>query len=480
MLRRPPTLLAARCAVVAALVTVPSVLAVPAGAQEVPAAPRPAGTAPQADFDCDGYADVAASAPGGSIAGRARAGYITVVHGSASGADTGRRQVISQASAGVPGEPAADARFGFRTVARDLDGDGCTDLAVQASGTASAIVLWGSARGLSGGTALPAAAGTDGENLVGGDFNGDGHADLVGGSTLSEEWGDLRVLYGPFDRGGAPAVTGDLSTGEVFEPRDLAAGDVTGDGKDDLVSLHDFEEMAKPTHFWRATADGFEPGADNIVSGDTATIGDVDGDGFGDLVLRTVPGGVVENLPYDEGTVKVVYGSAAGPGSRTTVIGQGTAGVPGAGEEGDQFGDALDAGDVNADGYADIAVGVPYEDIAGGGVDAGAFVLLKGGAKGLTGSGAQAFHQHTSGVPGVAEAGDRFGAALALLDTDADGRADLAAGAPGEDGTTLDTGAGWVLRGADGGLTTAGVVSYGPGALGAPEAGARLGDAYPR
>ncbi|MGI5470220.1 integrin alpha [Streptomyces sp. CA-132043] len=66
-----------------------------------------------------------------------------------------------------------------------------------------------------------------------------------------------------------------------------------------------------------------------------------------------------------------------------------------------------------------------------------------------------------------------------MLDTDKDGKADLAAGAPGEDGTSLkDTGAVWALRGAAGGLTTTGAVSYGPGALGAPEAGAGLGSGF--
>ncbi|WP_238153882.1 FG-GAP and VCBS repeat-containing protein [Streptomyces xinghaiensis] len=479
MRRRIRPSLVARCAVVAALATVPSLLALPASAGESAPAARPAGLAPQPDFDGDGHADVASSAPGATIGGLAEAGYVVVVYSSSGGVETERRHVISQATAGVPGSPAAGGRFGHRTVARDLDGDGYTDLAVETPGTSSVTVLWGSRFGLDGGTVLPVSAGTSGDSLTGGDFNGDGHADLVGVSSVSEEWGDLRILYGPFTRGAAPAGTADVPTGRVFEPRDLVAGDITGDGRDDLVSLHDFEEMTEPAIFWRGTATGLARGSASPGRGASAVIGDVDGDGHGDLVMRTVPGGVNEDLPTDPGSVKVVYGTADGPGTRTAVIDQDTAGVPGASEAGDQFGAALAAGDVTGDGRADIAAGVPHEDLPAG-ADAGAVVLLKGAAGGLSGTGARAFHQDTAGVPGIAEAGDRFGAALALQDTDGDGLDDLAAGAPLEDGSFRDSGAVWVLRGAAASLTTTGIVSFGPSAFGAPEAGARLGQALPR
>ncbi|OEV25562.1 hypothetical protein AN219_25635, partial [Streptomyces nanshensis] len=67
------------------------------------------------------------------------------------------------------------------------------------------------------------------------------------------------------------------------------------------------------------------------------------------------------------------------PGAhRTSTLTQNSPGVPGVNEEGDEFGKALAAGDVNGDGYADIAVGVPGEDIGSGasGKDAGAVVQL--------------------------------------------------------------------------------------------------------
>ncbi|QLH26508.1 FG-GAP and VCBS repeat-containing protein [Streptomyces sp. Rer75] len=474
----------ARCATVVALVTTPVLLAAPsAGAAE--ARTTAAASAPRVDFNKDGYADLAVSAPTGTVDGKDKAGYVAVVYGSASGADTGHRQVVSQAAEGVPGDPAASARFGDTTVARDLDGDGYTDLAVQTGNKPAITVLWGSANGLTGGTELPAG---DGDSfgysaIAGGDFNGDGQADLVDTVTLNEgsddESAGLRVRFGPFTRDGKEAGSTVGDTGRFDVPTSLTAGDITGDGKDDLVSTHAFEEMSQSTLFFKGGAELAQPV--HLTDAASAAIGDVDKDGRGDLVLRTVPGDVVENLPYDHGTLKVLYGTASGPSTtRTATIDQNTAGVPGVNEDGDQFGYSLSADDVNGDGYADVAVGIPYEDLEAGQKDAGSVVQLYGGSGGLSGTGAQAFTQDTAGVPGAAEAGDSFGAAVQHADTDGDGKSDLSVGAPGEDGVHTSSGAAWALRGASAGLTTDGIVSFGPDGLGAPEAGAALGSGFPR
>ncbi|MET8178036.1 FG-GAP and VCBS repeat-containing protein [Streptomyces sp. NPDC005336] len=473
----------ARCATVVALVTTPALLAAPsAGAAE--ARTTTAAGAPRTDFNKDGFADVAVSAPTGTAGGKAKAGYVAVVYGSASGADTAHRQVISRATEGVPGDPAASARFGSRTVARDLDGDGYTDLAVQTGDSPAITVLWGSANGLSGGTQLPAGDGDAfGAGIIaGGDFNGDGQADLVDVVDLraseDNESAGLRVRFGPFTRDGAAAGSATVDTGKIDRPTSLTVGDITGDGKDDLFSTHAFEEDAEPSLFWKGGTDGLGKTPTSIVAAATATVGDLDKDGRGDLIVRTIPSNIVENLPYDHGTIKVLYGSASGPSTtRTRVIDQNTAGVPGINEDGDQFGSSLSAGDVNGDGYADVAVGIPDEDLDSV-KDAGSVVQLYGGAGGLTGTGAQAFTQDTAGVPGAAEAGDRFGAAVRLGDTNGDGKADLSAGAPDEDGAYTSSGAAWVLRGRTGGLTTDGVVSFGPSGLGAPEADAALGSDF--
>ncbi len=94
--------------------------------------------------------------------------------------------------------------------------------------------------------------------------------------------------------------------------------------------------------------------------------------------------------------------------------------------------------DFNGDGIADLAIGVPFEDI-GTAADAGAVNVLFGGPLGPSAGGANGspsdflLHQNLAGVPGVSEAGDQFGRALATGDFDADGFSDLAIGVPFDD-----------------------------------------------
>ncbi|MDX2841697.1 FG-GAP repeat protein, partial [Streptomyces ipomoeae] len=130
--------------------------------------------------------------------------------------------------------------------------------------------------------------------------------------------------------------------------------------------------------------------------------------------------------------------------------------------------DAATPYDFNGDGYADLAVGAPYESSA-----SGAVTVLYGSAQGLTTTNARTLTQSTSGVPGSSESGDHFGTRVLLTDTTKDGRADLTIGGPGED---TNDGAVWWLKSA----TTSGAKSFGPttvgvSASGSPAFGAILG-----
>ncbi|MGH3309937.1 MAG: FG-GAP-like repeat-containing protein [Streptomyces sp.] len=433
------------------------------------------------DFNGDGYNDLAVGAPGNADF----TGYLSIVYGSASGLDPATRTVIDQNTPGVPDTAEPGDYFGDTLAARDLDGDGITDLAVLSRGETteaprgegSVTLLWGAKAGLSGKDAALLRPGQGeqvfglGSNLTGGDFNGDGDQDLLmwrGGD------GGHSVLRGPFTRTGtwAGEQKVELTQGDS-EVMSVVAGDVTGDGADDLAVLESMEEMARPGDFFTGGKNGLRHSS-TLPHGATGAIGDFDKDGYGDLAYRAVPGGVVENLPYDSGTVKVRYGTASGPGQRTATFTQATPGVPGANEKADQFGGTLAAGDVTGDGYADLAAGVPFEAI-GDKKEAGSFVLLKGGAKGLTGTGAQAMSQDFAAVPGVAEASDRFGGAVRLLDFGKDAKADLAVSAPGEN---EKNGAAWYFPGGAKGLTTSGVRSFAPGDVGAPAAAAGFGRTF--
>ena len=120
------------------------------------------------------------------------------------------------------------------------------------------------------------------------------------------------------------------------------------------------------------------------------------------------------------------------------------------------FGEALAAGDLDGDGYADLAVGVPNATVDGVKY-AGAAVVLHGRAGGITADGSQLWSQDSPGVADTAEnevdteggllGGDLFGSALAIGDFDRDGYGDLAVGVPHEQVSARDDGAVNVLYG---------------------------------
>ncbi|MGW7274391.1 FG-GAP-like repeat-containing protein [Streptomyces sp. NPDC054864] len=437
------------------------------------------------DFDGDGYQDVAVAAPGAKVGGHAQAGHITVSYGSASGLDPARTTVITQDTAGVPGTSGDNQVFGYAMISRDLDADGLTDLAVVARDyrpennvNGSVIVLWGRKTGVSGQGAVRVGAPANaqvGDDITAGDFDGDGNADLFMGN--GEDYDYHAVLYGPFARGGTPAREQQVKVYSTDNSiNSTATGDFNGDGIEDLATFYVYENHAEGGKLWLGTEAGLSTAPRPLSSASSTAVADFDQDGSADLATRIFPGGDTEGTEEDPGTVKIYYGSPAGPSqTRTQTITQSTAGVPGASEKGDQFGGRLSTGDVNGDGYPDLAAGVPGEAI-GSKAKAGAVVLLKGGEDGLTGKGAQAFHQDTAGVPGVAESGDVFGGSLRVLDVTGDGKADLVAGAPGENlGAVVNGGAAWMLRGTASGATASQSVAFNPVDIGAPAGQALFG-----
>ncbi|WP_327355432.1 FG-GAP and VCBS repeat-containing protein [Streptomyces sp. NBC_01304] len=443
-----------------------------AGPSSAAAAERPV-----IDFNGDGFADLAVSAPGGTVAGTAEAGYISVSYGGSGGVGAGGRVLLTQDSPGVPGDVTENGSFGFDTTVADFDGDGYTDLA--AAGQLGSVILWGSADGLGAGVALAGSPDT----LESGDFNGDGHADLVTDVFPENEEGTIgmTIQYGPLSRAGVPSRSDVIATSDAdgSGTYDFVVGDINGDGADEIITSHGFEEMAHNGKLWTGGANGTSHTSKKVTSFQNGVIGDVNGDGFGDFVFRDT-GDVWEGDDYGAGNVTVTYGSAAGLSTRTKVITQDSPGVPGVGESedgstnfgGDQFGYDLAAGDMTGDGIDDIAVGVPGEDIGSGSAakkDAGSVVLLKGAASGLSGTGATAFNQSTADVPGASETEDYFGARVLLLDVNNNNRADLAVAAINEDGAQQDSGAFWLFRGSKNGPVTTNIASFGPAALGATE-----------
>ncbi|MCI0727775.1 MAG: VCBS repeat-containing protein, partial [Chloroflexi bacterium] len=191
-----------------------------------------------------------------------------------------------------------------------------------------------------------------------------------------------------------------------------------------------------------------ETGAGTPPRGGGANYG---ADPYSDLVV----GARYENVGaiVATGAANVLYGSAGGAQAESNQFWhQDSANVEGVAEEFDEFSFSLAVGDFNGDGYADLASGVPGEDV-GADIDAGAVNILYGTAGGLSADGDQRWHQGSAGIEGSAEANDLFGHSLAAGDFNGDGYADLAIGVPGEDvGDSIDAGAVNVLYGTAAGL----------------------------
>ncbi|BAU87878.1 hypothetical protein SLA_7012 [Streptomyces laurentii] len=406
------------------------------------------------DFNGDGYRDAVLPAPGAYVAGHQRAGAVVVLYGSKSGLSTSRRAVVTQNSAGVPGAAELGDGFGSATATADLNGDGYADLVVSAVGedtpqgqdSGMVTVLWGSGTGLTSGTVLP--------TPHPGTYFGLDVAALSTGPGAKTEvlvagYAGATRFTGPFTSGGTYGQAVEIR--ETPSLASVALGDFDRGGYPDeaavTVRQHDLSGGA----VYIAPGSGDPQQAGN---GLTTATGDVNGDGYADLVVGDPD--EPEKAGADGapgGRVLLWYGSAQGIArdAKPVQLTQDTPGVPGGSEKGDEFGAALAVADLNRDGLADIVVGSPGEDT--GPADAGTVTIVPGRRTGALGSGSYVFTQDTPDVPGGGEPGDKFGNALAAGDINKDGNPELFISAEAENNYT---GAIWVLPGGTGGPTAKG------------------------
>ncbi|AZM51675.1 esterase [Streptomyces sp. WAC 01529] len=446
------------------------------------------------DFNGDGYEDVLVGAPGATVSGHKGAGLVTVQYGSTRGIGTSNAARFSQSTSGVAGAAEAGDGFGKAVATGDLDGDGYDDAVVGIPGediddqadAGGVAILWGSKSGLTGSasdwlqTQEPTKGEQFGVGLAAAHLTGDTPGDVL--AVLDRDDLELFAYDASPQPGQAPLRRQDtqrLSAAAEERhilPKSLTTGDYDDNGYADLVVSGVTVGPEEPGHGWSMH---FAGGAEGLTykgdlrGGPAAASGDINNDGYDDLVTGEPASPDDGGETMTGGLVGVRYGTADGLGEEAKWWTQGSAGVPGNPERGDGWGADLSVADTNGDGYADVAIGAPGEDI-GTVADAGAVWVLRGSENGVTATGAKSFDQDSADIPGVPEKGDKWGAQVRLSDPNNDGRFGLLAAAPGEnagDGTV------WVLSAGTGGVTASGSWTYGGASLGAPGTGAAFGAA---
>jgi hypothetical protein len=297
------------------------------------------------DVNGDGYGDLAVASPG--------SGRVYVYRGSPSGVAT------------VP----IPVTIGGITLAGagDVNGDGYADIIVGIyDGNGSAHVYHGSASGLTA-TAATSLAGRDGmDSYFGlsvasaGDVNGDGYSDvIVGAFGANNRTGAAYVYLGSVSgvsTAPATSLVGSDGTNMHYGVAVASAGDVNGDGYSDVVVANDYAGgYGGAAYVYLGSAVGLPTVPARSLTGSgqfgqsVASAGDVNGDGFGDLVV----GGLAANGGVGE--VRVFAGSASGVVVAPAIV------LPGRATGQGYFGrSVVGAGDVNGDGYADVFIGAEY------------------------------------------------------------------------------------------------------------------------
>ena len=343
------------------------------------------------------------------------------------------------------GDSAGDYLGRSVSCAGDVNGDGIPDLIVGAYLDDNNGANSGSARVFSGvdGSVLYTFDGKKKKHWFGwsvsgaGDVNGDGFADVVIGAPHTRKDGKNRL-------GSARVFSGKNGKGLfIFHgnfPEDQlgysvsGAGDVNGDGLADVIVGAPYaKKKNKGTAWVLAGPDGSVLHAfhgdspDDHFGWTVSGAGDLNGDGFGDLLV---------GAPFDDKDSKFDNGSAqVFSGKDGSVLYTFTGD-----SSGDFFGSSVSgAGDVNGDGFADVIVGTPLDD--NNGTDSGSARVFSG-FDGLD------LYTLDGDSPG-----DVFGFSVSGAgDVNGDGYADVIVGARWDDNNGTDSGSARVFSGVDGSI----------------------------
>jgi FG-GAP repeat len=473
-----------------ALCTVVSVATLAGTALLAPASPAHAVVHPAKpyDFDGDDHPELVIAQPYVPVAGHKYSGEVVVIPGTTAGKGNAGAKVWTLDSTGVPGAAGSSSSgLGYSYASGDLNGDGYADLAIGAPNetqgghlyVGAVVVLFGSASGLTSHGAVQLTPTTFGQAntkytnfgsaVAIADFDHDGYADLAVGApgkvaqyvaTMRGSAAGLRRSTKRVFRQGHGGVPGKSRAPKYGAFGDqLATGDFNGDGRADLAIADPGDSQDR----------GYSTGAVTIINGasnatGTTTVGakrfsldtpgvpgspttfnpkkdssdafgiviatgDLDGDGYADLVIG-IPG---HNEPgkLDAGAVLRMYGSKSGVTAKRSAFF--TAKYSrGRTEAGEAYGSTVAIANVLDTRHPQVWVAAQVGNYVA--------QLASHGSK------PRVITQNSPNIPDTTEPGDNFGACLKPIDLDGDGVDSLLVGAWGEDN---DAGAAATLVSAD-------------------------------
>ncbi len=360
------------------------------------------------DFNDDGAADILIGARfADGPDGRQDSGVAYVIFGSpepSSSVDL----AAGQQDVTILG-PGPGANLGFAAAAADLNGDGADDIALGAPfalnnqrKTGAVHIIFG--RGLSADIDLAEDAGDVtissgvgdsffGDSLATGDVNGDGLSDLIVGATFAS----YTPEDGPNARGGAVYVF----LGRTSWPDSLseADADIT------LFGAEDFDEL-----------------------GDFVTSGDINDDGFDDIIATAEAADGPENARSTSAEVHVLFGGEKVKGTFEIARGEHDLAIYGANDH-DTLGFSLAAGDLDGDGIDDLVMGARLANGPGSSMRRSGQVYILYGRRDLPEEIDLASPPESIGIIHGAGASDLLGISEAVADLDGDGHNELIMGA---------------------------------------------------
>jgi len=364
----------------------------------------------------------------------------------------------------------AFAFFGYSVgAAGDVNGDGFSDVIIGATdfdngqdSEGRAFVYHGSASVLDM-TLNWTAEGNQSFAFFGsavataGDVNGDGFDDVIiaapGYDNVQSNEGRAFVYHG--SSGGLPASPAwttetNQNNAGVFDLAVATAGDVNGDGFSDVIVGAPQYDNGQPdegrAYVYHGSSSGLAstPAWTKEINQNSAwfgrsvaTAGDVNGDGFSDVIVGAP---LFDNVEVNEGSAFVYLGSSSGLGSSPSWTGESI-------NQGSNVGYSVaSAGDVNGDGFGDVLVGAFLSD--NGETDEGRAFMYLGSSSGLANS--PIWTEESDQTNGL------FGISVGTAgDVNGDGFSDIVVGASGVDNIETDEGVAYVYHGSASGLASA-------------------------